>query len=244
MRPTFREDLDDFSHDLIIMFDMVREIMAEASDALIRGSLDSAEDALSHTEDLRELRSRCDQRAMQLLALQGPIARDLRQVVSSIYIVDDFDRMGALAMHIARSARRRHPDQVVPEEIKGQFEEFIRLTRDMTEQTRNLLISPDTELALTLAEEDDAVDELHNALMVQLTQPEWSHSAREAVDAALLSRFYERYADHCVNVASRLVYLNSGLRPEEYRAAQEPGELDIEAHYQAMERKFHRGTLD
>lgn len=241
MRSTFHEDLDAFSHDLIIMFDMVRAIMTQASDALIRGSLDAAEDALSRMEDLSEIRIRCDQRAVDLLALQGPIARDLRQVVSSIYIVDDFDRMGALAMHIARSARRRHPDPVIPESIRAEFTEFIRLTGIMTEQTRNLLIAPDTDLALTLAAEDDAVDDLHNALMTRLTQQEWPHSTREAVDAALLSRFYERYADHCVNVASRLVYLNTGLHPEEYRASREPEELDIEAHYQALERKFHRG---
>lgn len=244
MRTSYREHLDAFAHDLIIMCDMVREIMIKASDALLRGSLESAETALSLAEPLEEVRTRCDERAVELLALEGPVARDLRQVVSSIYIVEDFDRMGALAMHIARAARRRHPDPTLPAPLVGYFEEFSRLTQDMAEKTRDLLVDPDADVAMVLSDEDDAVDDLNDHLLTMLTQREWKHSTREAVDTAMLSRFYERYGDHCVNVAARIVYLTTGLMPQEYLAEKQrdEAESDFQARFEALERQFHRGN--
>lgn len=243
MRTAYREHLDAFAHDLIIMCDMVREIMDKASDSLLRGSLESAETALSLNEGMEEVRVRCDERAVELLALEGPVARDLRQVISSIYIVEDFNRMAALAMHIARSARRRHPERSIPAALEGYFEEYARLTRDMAERTRNLLIDPDPDVAMVLAQEDDAVDDLNDHLLTMLTQREWKHTTREAVDTAMLSRFYERYADHCVNVAARIVYLTTGLMPEEYLAKRErdEAEADFQARFDALERQFYRG---
>ncbi len=242
MRLTYREHLDAFAHDLIIMCDMVGEIMAQASQALLRGSLEAAEASLSLAEGLAEVRDRCSQRAVDLLALEGPLARDLRQVISSIYIVEDFDRMAALAMHIARTARDRHPGKVIPADLTGYFEEFTRLVRDMTIKTRDLLASPDPDTALELAQEDDAVDDLDQHLLTLVTQREWTHTTREAVDLALLCRYYERYADRCVSVGARIVYLSTGLRPQEYLAKQERdrAEAEAQARFEFLERQFRR----
>ena len=110
MRAAYREQLDNFSHDLIIMSTTVHKLMALASQALIKASLQPAEEAVSLRDELDEVRSRCEDRAVSLLALENPMAKDLRQVISSIYIVEDFYRMGRLSQHIATSARRRHPE--------------------------------------------------------------------------------------------------------------------------------------
>lgn len=125
MRTAYREHLDNFSHDLIVMCDTVRTIMDMASQALLDRALEPAEEALSLTEELDEIRSRCSERAVKLLALENPMAQDLRQVVSSIYIVEDLFRMGQLAQHIADAARRRHPEAVVPAEYLGFMEEMF-----------------------------------------------------------------------------------------------------------------------
>lgn len=244
MRTAYRERLDAFAHDLILMGDTVQSIMTKASRALLQGSLQSAEDALSLSDELEELRVRCEERAVELLLLEGPVARDLRQVVSSIYIVEDFNRMGALALHVAEAARRRHPALAVPEQIHGYFREMVRLVEEMGRTTRDILLDPDADVAVNLNEEDDAVDDLNEHLLLILTQREWSHSVREAVDVALLSRFYERYADHCVNVAARIVYLTTGLMPAEYLAKRESdeAEADIARRFADLERQFaHRG---
>lgn len=243
MRTVYREHLDAFAHDLLVMCDTVRSIMDKASEALLTASLEKAEDALSIADPLEDIRIRCEERAVQLLALESPVASDLRQVVSSIYIVEDFSRMAALAMHIAKTARRRHPDPVLPEPVKGYVEEMVRLVREMGEKTHDLLVDPDADVALVLSQDDDAVDDLNDFLLNMLTQREWKYSTREAVDLALLTRFYERYADHCVNVAARIVYLITGLMPTEYKKKMESDRADKELNerFEALERQFRRG---
>lgn len=243
MRTVYREHLDAFAHDILVMCDSVCAIMDKASDALLRGSLDKAEEALSIADPLEEIRQRCEERSVQLLALENPVASDLRQVISSIYIVEDFDRMAALAMHIANTARRRHPEMAIPEEIRGYVEEMARLVKEMGEKTHDLLVAPDAEVALILSRDDDAVDDLNYFLLNMLTEREWKHSTKAAVDLTLLSRYYERYADHCVNVSGRIVYLITGLMPEQYVEKQESdrAESEMQQRFDDLERQFNRG---
>ena len=232
MRIAYREHLDNYAHDLIVMCDTVRSIMHNASEALIGAALEPAEDALSTADALEEIRQRCEDRAVQL------VRRGAHHAVA------DFDRMGALAMHIAKSARRRHPEYAVPEQLLGYFREMARLVDEMGDKTRDILVDPNADVALVLNEDDDAIDDLNEYMLTMLTMREWSHSTREAVDVALLSRYYERYADHCVNVAARVVYLTSGLSTEEYRAKKERDRenADMAARFAELERQFsHRG---
>lgn len=240
MRTAYRSELDDFSDDLITMCDSVRSAMHNASTALICGSLQLAEDALSMMDPLEELRQRCEERAVGLLALEAPVASDLRQVISSIYIVEDFDRMAALSMHIAKAARRRHPERAVPDCLLEDFEELTRLIDDMSEKTRELLVEPNAEIALVLASDDDAVDKIHEKLLHQLTHGEWTAGVREAVDTALLLRYFERWADHCVNVSERTVFLITGLMPEQYadQGEEETPEATIVRRFEQSQRRF------
>ena len=240
MRIAYREHLDNFAHDLIVMCDTVRSIMHHASEALLTASLEPAEESLSRADALEEIRQRCEDRAVQLLALEGPVARDLRQVVSSIYIVEDFGRMAALAMHIAKAARRRHPEHALPQPLLGYFREMARLVEEMGEKTRDLLVDPNADVALVLSEDDDAIDDLNEYMLTMLTMREWPHTTREAVDVALLSRYFERYADHCVNVAARVVYLTSGLSADEYleKKKRDRADADMAARFAELERQF------
>lgn len=239
MRTAYRSDLDDFARDLIAMCDAVRAAMAKASSSLLRASLREAEDALSMMDNLEESRQRCKERAVQLLALEAPVAGDLRQVISSIYIVEDFDRMAALSMHIAKSARRRHPELAIPDSLLGEFTRLAALVDEMSGKARQLLVEPDADVALSLAADDDAVDSLTDGLLAQLTHREGEFSTRQAVDTALLLRFYERWADHCVNVSSRIVFLTTGLMPEQYeqnRGGPDP-EADIKRRFEDQRKR-------
>ncbi|MGX1737968.1 phosphate signaling complex protein PhoU [Corynebacterium flavescens] len=240
MRTAYREHLDNFSHDLIVMGETVKKIMSNASDALINRSLEPAEEAISLNEELDEVRSRCEERAVLLLALENPMAKDLRQVVSSIYIVEDFYRMGQLSRHIAKAARRRHPDPVIPKEYTGIFEEMVRLVLEMSDTIQEILINPDPDLALALSTDDDAVDDLNAHVLNTLTQREWKGTVREAVETAQITRYYERYADHCVQVAGRMIYLVTGLVPDKYqeKLKQEARDAEFDQRMADLEKQF------
>ena len=161
MRNSYREELNAFAHDLIVMCDGVSAIMHKASQALLTAELQPAEEAISLSDELDEVRLRSEERAVELLALESPVAKDLRQVVSSIYIVEDLQRMSELAKHIANAARRRHPESVIPETYLGYFKELARLVADMVTLTRDVLVDPDADVALRLTNEDDAVDDIN-----------------------------------------------------------------------------------
>ncbi|PFG28080.1 phosphate signaling complex protein PhoU [Corynebacterium renale] len=216
MRTAYREHLDAFAHDLIVLCDLDKEVLEKATRALIHCSLEAAEDALSMEDKTLEIVQRCEARAVELLALEAPVASDLRQVVSSIYIVEDLRRMAALARNIASTARQRHPHRAIPDDLVGYFEEMSHLGSEMVMEVRDLLIDPDPDAAARLSDEDDAVDDIHDHLKLLLTARPWSHSTREAYDVAMCGRFFERYADHCVNVATRIIYLTTGKTRAEY----------------------------
>ncbi|GAB3084622.1 phosphate signaling complex protein PhoU [Corynebacterium aquatimens] len=216
MRTAYREHLEAYASDLRVMSETVRAIMSNATTALLETSLDNAEEALSLADSLKEIRERCEHRSMELLALQNPVASELRQVITSIHIVEDFNRMGALAKHIANTARLRHPREVVPADLRDTVADVAKLVDEMAELIDDQLISPDADLALEVNRVDDQVDALHRFILSTVTANDWEESNRAAVDLALVGRFYERYADHCVNVASRIVFLVTGQSPEDY----------------------------
>lgn len=239
LRTVYREHLEAFASDLLDMCDTVRHVMSNASSALLTQSLEHAEEALSSADALEEMAQRCEERSMQLLALENPVASDLRQVLSSMYIVEDFHRMGVLATHIASTARLRHPTPVVPESMQPCVAELARLSEELGKKTHALLEDPDTEVALGLRDDDDDIDAMENYILHVLTQETWEHSAREAVDLALVCRYYERYSDHCVNVAARTVFLITGLKPDAYLEQQRSRDgFEMEEKIAAIQKRF------
>lgn len=220
------------------MCDTVREIMGLATAALLERSLEDAEAALTEADSLKDISERCEDRSMRLLALQNPVAFELRQVVSAIYIVESFERMGSLAKNVALLARQRHPHPVYPEALHGYVEELARLVYEMGATTRQLLVEPDADVAVELHTIDEGVDDMKAYLYSLVSDREWEYSTREAVDLSMLARYYERYADRCVSVASRMVFLITGLKPEAYLRQRDEVDYDPEQKFATIERKF------
>jgi phosphate transport system protein len=151
--------------------------------------------------------------AIALLALQQPVAGELRAIVTSIQIAADIDRMGALAAHVAKIVRRRHPRRVLPEEVAGVFSEMGSVAVELSKDVQEVLLSPDLERAGRLRPLDDAMDELHRHLFTVLMDHDgWKHGVTVAVDVALLGRFYGRFADHAVAIGTRVVFQVTGSR--------------------------------
>ena len=215
MRTAYHEQLDDLAALLGEMCGLAGTAMERATQALLQADLVLAEQVISDHEQIAAMSARAEEAAFVLLALQAPVAGDLRAIVGSIQIVADVDRMGALALHVAKIARRRHPQHALPEEVNGYFAEMGRLAVELGNSAQDVLVTRDPEKAARIGEEDDAMDDLHRHLFTVLMDREWKHGVAAAVDVTLLGRFYERFADHAVEVARRVIFQVTGKHPAE-----------------------------
>jgi phosphate transport system protein len=196
------------------MCDEVAEALVRATRALLEADLQLAEEVISGDIRVDELRDRGEELAFALLALQTPVAIDLRAVVSAIHSGADIERMGHLAVHIAQAARRRHPQPVLPAAVAPYFAEMGKLGCALARKAAAVIRSRDLAKAAELESDDDAMDELHRHMFTVLMARNWSYGVGPAVDVTLLARFYERYADHAVAVARRIVYVVTGRLPD------------------------------
>ena len=138
------------------------------------------------------------------------MAGDLRAVVAALKNVADADRMGALALHVAEIVRRRHPAHALHEEVNGYFAEMGRIAVDLGNNAKDVVQSSDPRKAAQLRHDDDAMDELHRQLFSLLMDRGWKHGIAAAVDVTLLGRYYERFADHAVEIGRRVIFQATG----------------------------------
>jgi phosphate transport system protein len=213
MRDAYQEQLDGLADGLAGMCTDVAVAMEKATRALLDTDLQLAEQVISEDLQIDNIRDAAEERAFALLALQAPVATDLRIVVAAIHGAGDIERMGDLALHVAQAARRRHPQPVLPDEIAPYFAEMGRVGVALATKAGEVIRSRDIEAAAALEAEDDAMDDLHKHMFTVLMDRNWTHGVEAAVDVTLLARFYERYADHAVAVARRIVYVVTGRMP-------------------------------
>ena len=210
MRDLYHEELDSIGTTLIEMTGLVASALNQATDALLNADLQLAEKVISGDEVVDALREGLDARALDLLARQQPVAGDLRTIVTSLRMSSDLERMGDLAKHIGKVARLRYPESAVPAELHASIREMGRLGVELATKTGQIIDGLDVEAARNLDEEDDAVDRLHRQLFSELLQEDTGYPVETAIDVTLIGRYYERFADHAVSVARRLVFLVTG----------------------------------
>lgn len=215
MRTEYHEQLSELDRQLADMCGLAGVAMRTATQALLQADVAAADQVISDHEQLVAKKARAEKDAFALLALQQPVAGELREIFSSIQIMADAERMGALAVHVAKIVRLRHPQHALPEDVHGCFAEMGAVAVAMGDSARQALAASDPQKAARLRDEDDAMDTLHRQLFTALLDQEWKHGVPAAVDAALLGRFYERFADHAVEVGRRIVFKVTGALPPE-----------------------------
>jgi phosphate transport system protein len=213
MRETFHSELIELSKLLGDMCGQAAEAMRLATEAMLSADLEKARRVLAADADLDELRARCEERAQQMLALQAPVASDLRRVLSAIYCADKIERMGDLAEHIASTTCRVHPAHVVPPELRDTFAQLGTITANMAGELVEHILQPRPGAYAELNETDHQVDELHAAVLSEITGETWQHDVPTATCLALVARFYERYADQAVSAAKRVEFVSTGTTP-------------------------------
>jgi phosphate transport system protein len=187
--------------------------MAHATRALLDADLSLAEQVIADHEHISVMSLQSEAAALRLLALQQPVAGDLRSIVGAIHVGADIERMGALAVHVARISRRRHPDPALPDDVRAGFTEMGAKAVQLARTAQEVLVSGDHDKAARLRDEDDAVDAEHRHLFTLLIDHKWQDGVGSAVDVALLGRYYERFADHAVEIGRRVVFEETGGLP-------------------------------
>lgn len=210
MRESYHVQLAELGNHGYVMCQVASDALRDATRSLLEADLSVAEQVIATDVELDRMRANAEGVALELLALQAPVASDLRTVVSALWIVADIQRMGALAVHVAKAARRRHPAHAIPVTARPIIERMGRVGVHLANQAGLVLRERNVELALRLEVEDDLMDDLQRELFGALMSPTWSEGVPAAVDIALLSRFFERFADHAVAVARRVVFLVTG----------------------------------
>ncbi len=213
MRTAYQEQLTALSADLGKMCGLAVSALERATEALLGADLSLAEQVIADHEHIIELNRQAEEAALRILALQQPVASDLRRVVGSIHIAADIDRMGALAAHVAGISRLRHPDCALPADVRASFAAMGARAVQLAKTAQEVLLSRDPDKAARLRDEDDAVDAEHRHLFTLLIDHKWQDGVCSAVDVALLGRYYERFADHAVEIGKRVVFEATGGLP-------------------------------
>jgi phosphate transport system protein len=210
MRNAYFDQLDSIVEELVDMTQEVKVAVARATQALLTADAEVAERVISDDAAIDAARERVEERSFELLALQQPVASDLRMLVAALRMVADLERMGDLSVHVAKVARLRIPSVAVPDEIIPTIERMATVAEKMVGTVAGVIAERDVEGARRLEEDDEEIDQLRRSSFRLMLDESWPHGVEPAVDIALLGRYYERIADHAVSLARRVVYLVTG----------------------------------
>lgn len=210
MRDAFHEDLDRISDSLIEMTRLVGSAMARSTTALLDADIALAEGVIESDPQIDAIRDELDEMAVQLIAQQQPVATDLRIVVTALHMASSLERMGDLAEHVAKVARLRYPRSAVPPQAQATIVEMAQIAERIVVKAGSVIAAKDVDGATDLHGDDDAMDRLHREMFTMLVDEAWVGGTEAAIDLTLLSRYYERFADHAVSVARQVAYLVTG----------------------------------
>ena len=210
MRAVFQQELTEVQNRLVALAETSEKIMDKASRAFLNSDVAMADEALALAAANEERALDLDELVIKVLATQSPVARDLRILVSALRMSASLERMGALASHIAAIARYRFPGSAIPESLRKTFEDMARIDLELVSKATKLLGNTDLDLAREIQAQDEAVDRLHRKVFDVVLDPSWKENAMFTVDVTLASRYFERFADHVVDISSKVSFLQTG----------------------------------
>ncbi|GAB3452873.1 phosphate signaling complex protein PhoU [Kineococcus endophyticus] len=218
MRNVYHDELSGLVDTLVEMTQLAESAMTRATTALLDADRELAETVISADRRIDDLQRDLEERAVDVLARQSPVATDLRVVVTALRMSSSLERMGDLARHVAKLARLRYPTAVVPAELRGTVLQMGQVAERIVAKAGSVIATRDLALAAEMEVDDDEMDRLHRQVFEQLLARTWDHPTEVAVDLTLCSRYYERFADHAVSVAKSVLFLVTGSRDEDAAA--------------------------
>ncbi|MHB8838232.1 MAG: phosphate signaling complex protein PhoU [Gemmatimonadaceae bacterium] len=219
----FHDQLGELKDHLLEMSSRAEELVELSVDALVRRDVKRAAEVIAADHEIDRMELDAEQLAVQLLALQQPMARDLRFLIGAIKVISDIERVGDHAVNIAQSVQRMHalPATSLPE---GSLAEMARRSRSMLADALDAFVRADGALGREVCQRDDEVDALHDSLFrVLLTHMMADpRTINPALELLLVSRNLERVADIATNISEDAVYLAEGKQIKHRAEVDEP----------------------
>lgn len=240
IRKTFHQELDEVQHEIVRLAAMVTEIIPRGTEALLTNNLQEAQRLVDGDDVLDAISLEVEERCYQLLALQQPMAGDLRAIVTALRLTSEIERSGDLVINIMKGARRIYGVEYDPR-VRGLIQRMSEEAQRLFKLAVDAYVERNAGLAAALDDMDDRLDILHKDYIQAIFE---SHSTttidlQAAVQLALIGRYYERIGDHAVNMGERVRYMVTGWLPEQEGAARakarEAGAADLAAESGTLE---------
>lgn len=219
-RKTFHQELDAIRDDIVRLAALVTEFIPRGTEVLLGNDLRGAQQLIEDDDALDELAVAIEDHCYHILALQQPMASDLRSIVTAIRLASELERSGDLMVNVAKGARRIYGAQFDPR-LRGLIERMSEEAQRLFRLAIDAYVEHDASLAAALDDMDDQLDDLHKEYIQAIFE---AHHAGKidleaAVQLALIGRYYERIGDHAVNIGTRVQYMVTGWLPEHGGAA-------------------------
>lgn len=210
MRNQFISQLNDLNVKLLKMGAMVQEIIEVSTRALTTQNLELARQVYVMDDKIDELELEIEMECMKLIALQQPMAKDLRVIGSILKIITDLERMGDHSVNIAKVAIEIGDEPFIKPLID--IPKMAKLSRDMVQKSLDAFMKSDVVLAREVASDDDEVDRLYEKIYTELINKmiENREIVMQATNLIFIGRFLERIADHATNIGERVIYMVTG----------------------------------
>lgn len=218
-RTTFHQQLDDIRRDLVRVAARVTESITRGTEALLAMDLAAAQALIDGDDEIDALTLEIEERCFTVLARQGPMAGDMRAIVTAIRLTSEIERSGDLMVNVAKAIRRLYGTEV-PIELRSLLQAMAAEAVRLYQVAMDAYATGDANLALAIDDMDDRLDQLHKDYIQALLELHADgQDVQGAVQLALVGRYYERIGDHAVNIGERVGYMVTGWMPENTGAA-------------------------
>jgi phosphate transport system protein len=215
MRRSFHHDLQRARDELALMVAKVAEIIPRATAVLLDGDLVAAEDVIAGDSDIDALAVEVEEHCIQILALQAPVAGDLRQVLALLKMIAEVERSADLAANICKAARRIYGHDLDPK-LRGVIARMGEQAQAIFDAALEAFRESDGAKAAALDDMDAYLDALQKQFISAIfeSQAQGHIDLQVAVQLAMVARFFERIGDHAVNMGERVLYITTGKVPD------------------------------
>lgn len=210
MERAFDSQLDELKRQVLVMGGYVEKALAHVTTGLSRRQASEFEAIVDIEKKINEGQIQVGNYCLELIAMNAPVAKDLRLIFSILKISTDLERMGDQTMNIAYSGREYLSRPALPQ--AGDIVKMGEVVRGMVKQALDCFVRGDVEGAKKVLLVDDQVDECKNRLFRELSEHMKKNPADvdSALDLILVSRNFERLGDHATNIAEDVIFAQTG----------------------------------